>query len=200
MKLLLSGGGDPEQVVELDKYFAEYIEDGKILYIPIAMDKFPYEDCLKWFKDTYSKFGIKNIDMCIDLSNDIDLNKYKAVFIGGGNTFKLLNEIKKNNFDIKLKKYLTDGGFVYGGSAGAIIFGSSIDTALHADDNYVNLEDLSGLNLLNNKRIWCHYKPEKDNDELNKINGKVIIMYDESGIIFDGENIARIGKDHIELE
>ena len=150
MKLLLSGGGDPEQVVELDKIFAENVKEGKVLYIPVAMDKIPYDDCLNWFKSTYKEYGITDIDMCVDLNEITNLNQYKGIFIGGGNTFKLLNEIKKSNFDVKLKQYLNTDGFVYGGSAGAIIFGNSIDTAIHADDNYLNLENFDGLNILNN--------------------------------------------------
>ena len=200
MKLLLSGGGDPEQVVELDKIFAENVKGGKVLYIPVAMDRIPYDDCLNWFKSTYKEYGITDIDMCVDLNEEIDLNQYQGVFIGGGNTFKLLHEIKKSNFDVKLKEYLNTDGFVYGGSAGAIIFGNSIDTAIHADDNYLNLENLDGLNMLNNQKIWCHYNPEKDNDELNKIKGNIIVLYEESGILFDGKNITSVGKEHIVVE
>lgn len=197
MKLLLSGGGDPEQVIQLDKIFAEHVKNGKILYIPVAMDKIPYQECLNWFESTYEKYGIKNIDMGIDLNEITNLNQYKGIFIGGGNTFKLLNEIKKTNFDIKLKEYLNTGGFVYGGSAGAIIFGSSIDTAIHADANYLNLENLDGLNILNNKKVWCHYDPKKDQNELDKIKGNIIVLYEESGILFDGKNITSIGREHI---
>lgn len=40
MKLLLSGGGDPEQIKALDEYFADYVKDDKILYIPVAMEKY----------------------------------------------------------------------------------------------------------------------------------------------------------------
>jgi len=200
MKLLLSGGGAFEQVVELDKIFVENVGDGKVLYIPVAMDKIPYDDCLIWFKSIYSEYGIKDIEMCVDLNENINLNQYKGIFIGGGNTFKLLVEIKKSGFDIKLKEYLNAGGFVYGGSAGAIIFGSSIDTALHADKNYLNLENLDGLNILNNKKVWCHYNLEKDQEEINKIKGNIIVLYEESGIFFDGENITSVGREYIMVE
>lgn len=200
MKLLLSGGGDPEQVLELDKIFASHVKGEKVLYIPVAMDKFPYEDCLKWFTQTYKQYGITNIDMYTDLSKNINLNEYKGIFIGGGNTFKLLNEIKKFRFDIKLKEYLNNDGFVYGGSAGAIIFGSSIDTASYADENYIDLKDLTGINILNNKKIWCHYNPKDHKEELDKIKGEIILLYEESGIFFDGENITAVGKDYELIE
>lgn len=197
MKLLLSGGGDPEQVVELDKFFADYVDDGKVLYIPVAMDKIPYEDCFTWFKTTYAKYNIKDIEMCTDL-NGCDLKKYKAVFIGGGNTFKLLKEIKDSSFDKKIIEYLENGGFVYGGSAGAIIFGLNIKPAIHADKNNVAMTDFTSLNLLKGKNVWCHYT-YKDNDEIRLSKEDLYILYEESGIYFDGKNIIALGKPYLTL-
>lgn len=194
MKLLLSGGGEPDQVKPLDKYFANYVKDGKILYIPVAMDKIPYKDCEKWFRETYAKYNLNNIEMCTNLKEINDLNNYKAIFIGGGNTFKLLKEIKESNFDIKLKEYLQNNGFIYGGSAGAIIFGKTIEPAIHADKNTVNLKDLNGLNILDDYDVWCHYK---ETDNLKDLNRKTIVLYEESGILYDGKEIKTLGKDHL---
>ena len=194
MKLLLSGGGEPDQVKPLDEYFTNYVKDGKILYIPVAMDKIPYDDCEKWFRETYAKYNLNNIEMCTNLKEINDLNNYKAIFIGGGNTFKLLKEIKESNFDIKLKDYLNNNGFIYGGSAGAIIFGKTIESAIHADKNTVNLKDLNGLNILDDYDVWCHYK---ETDNLKDLNRKTIVLYEESGILYDGKEIKTVGKDHL---
>ena len=194
MKLLLSGGGEPDQVKPLDEYFANYVKNGKILYIPVAMDKIPYEDCEKWFRETYAKYNLNNIEMCTNLKEINDLNNYKAIFIGGGNTFKLLKEIKESNFDIKLKEYLQNNGFIYGGSAGAIIFGKTIEPAIHADKNTVNLKDLNALNILDDYDVWCHYK---ETDNLKDLNRKTIVLYEESGILYDGKEIKTIGKNHL---
>ena len=194
MKLLLSGGGEPDQVKPLDEYFANYVMNGKILYIPVAMDKIPYEDCEKWFRETYAKYNLNNIEMCTNLKEINDLNNYKAIFIGGGNTFKLLKERKESNFDIKLKEYLQNNGFIYGGSAGAIIFGKTIEPAIHADKNTVDLKDLNGLNILDDYDVWCHYK---ETDNLKDLNRKTIVLYEESGILYDGKEIKTIGKNHL---
>ena len=194
MKLLLSGGGEPDQVKPLDEYFANYVMNGKILYIPVAMDKIPYEDCEKWFRETYAKYNLNNIEMCTNLKEINNLNNYKAIFIGGGNTFKLLKEIKESNFDIILKDYLNNNGFIYGGSAGAIIFGKTIEPAIHADKNTVDLKDLNGLNILDDYDVWCHYK---ETDNLKDLNRKTIVLYEESGILYDGKEIKTIGKNHL---
>ena len=197
MKLLLAGGGEPEQVKSLDEYFANYVGEGKILYIPVAMHKIPYNDCESWFRETYAKYKLYNIDICTDLKNAPNLENYKAVFIGGGNTFKLLKEIKESNFDCALKEYLNNGGFVYGGSAGAIIFGKTIKTSSHADKNFVNLKDLNGLNLLNGYDVWCHYNEMRDKSEILKLDLQTIVLYEESGIIFDGKEFKAVGKEHL---
>ena len=159
------------------------------------MGKISYKDCEECFLKTYTH--LKNVDVGTDLSQIEDLNCYKGIFIGGGNTFKLLKEIKDSNFDKKLKKYLDDGGFIYGGSAGATIFGKTIETAINADKNDVNLKDLSGLNLLNDYNIWCHY--DEKNADLSNIKGKTILLYEESGLIFDGKNFIKIGKEYLEI-
>ena len=197
MKLLIAGGGEPEQVQPLDEYFANYVGKGKILYIPVAMYKIPYDECESWFRETYAKYKLYNIDVCTDLKKAPNLNEYKAVFIGGGNTFKLLKEIKDNNFDSVLKEYIDNGGFVYGGSAGAIIFGKTIKTSSHSDKNFVNLKDLNGLNLLNGYDVWCHYNEENDRNNVLKLEKSTIVLYEESGVLFNGKEFITIGKEHL---
>lgn len=137
--------------------------------------------------------------MGIDL-RQIDLNssQYSGVYIGGGNTFKLLKIFKETRFDVSLKKFLENGGTVYGGSAGAIILGKDIMTCAHLDENQVGLKDFSGLNLINEYSIWCHY--ESGNDELiDKYIGSrqipVIAIPEKSGILLNGESIEVIGQE-----
>lgn len=198
MKLLLSGGGSPNQVVPLDNLFAQNIGQGKVLYVPVALPNESYSDCLKWFTSTYNNFGITDIEMVTNLNN-FDIDEYSAVFIGGGNTFKLLKEIKEAKFDEKLIKFLNNGGFVYGGSAGAIIFGKTIKTAIGFDENIVNLTDLNGLNLLNNADIWCHYND--DHKPLIKdYSNELYILYEESGLYIDDNKISSIGKQYLKKE
>ena len=71
---------------------------------------------------------------------------YACLYIGGGNTYKLLNDLKVSGAFDKIKKYLLeDNGIVYGGSAGAIIFGKDLDSCNTDDENEVGLDDNTGL-------------------------------------------------------
>jgi len=195
MKLLLSGGGDPDDVVAIDRFFVSQIDLQKpVLYIPIAWVGDPtYNSCFNWFKETFQPYGITNIEMCTDFNHVSDLERYAAVFIGGGNTFKLLKEIKDSHFNEKLLEYFNKGGFVYGGSAGAIIFGKTIKSCEYADDNDVGLTDLSGFNLVGNRDIICHYSVN-DNEFISAYDNDLYILYEESGIFVSNNAIQSIGK------
>jgi len=50
------------------------------------------------------------------------MTDYSFLFIGGGNTFKLLYDLKSSGAFVNIQGYLNNGGVVFGGSAGAIIF------------------------------------------------------------------------------
>ena len=198
MRLLLSGGGDPEFVVPLDELFASQIGPGKpVLYIPVAMEPhiFTYDQCHAWFLETYRPYGIEHIEMCTDLACAQDLEQYTAVYIGGGNTFKLLKAMKESHFDAKLTAYLRGGGLAYGGSAGALIFGQTIRST--HDVNDAGLADLSGLNLLGGRDVWAHYR-EDEAARIEAYGSDLYILYEESGLFIQDGKIESVGKPYLE--
>ena len=193
--LILSGGGDPEQVRPIDEFFAAHIDKSKkVLYIPAAMERevFTYEQCLDWFTATYNVFDIQNIEMLTDLQNAVISADSAAVFIGGGNTYKLLKELRESEFDQQLIAYLDNGGTVYGGSAGAMIFGKTIETEIHTGSKNYGLTDLSALNLLNGYDLWCHYT-SADDHLIAEYPRPLYILSEESGMIVHNGEITSIG-------
>ncbi|MAG53027.1 MAG: peptidase, partial [Nanoarchaeota archaeon] len=145
LTLILSGGTGKNKEKSLNKLFLK-LTKGKILYIPIAKETRSHEESYKWFTSNLRK---KDVTMVTDLSKKVNLSKFKGIFIGGGNTFKLLRRIKENKWGSKLKNFK---GIIYGGSAGAIIFGKDISLALYGkikDKNKVKLKNTKGLNLVN---------------------------------------------------
>ena len=198
MRLILSGGGNAESVMPIDELFANQIDLQKtVLYIPVAMEAhvFSYDECFEWIEKTYKPYGIKNIEMCTNLNSVVIGDQYSSVFIGGGNTFKLLKEIKESGFDKKLASYLRHDGLLYGGSAGAIICGKTIEGALYLDTNNVGLTDLTGLDLVGGKDVFCHYKGNADENEFIKnYLGDLYVLYEESGLFIQGSKIESVGK------
>ncbi|MFP4402199.1 MAG: Type 1 glutamine amidotransferase-like domain-containing protein [Candidatus Nanoarchaeia archaeon] len=200
-KVFLAGGGNENQSFLVDKIFSESISN--VLYIPIAWNNVreneDFKPQLNWLSTTLGKFGIKNITLLTDLESNVDLDLFDAIYIGGGNTFKLLKYIKESKFDIKLKNFINQGGIVYGGSAGALIFGNDINTALlceDKDENKVNLENLTGLNILKNIDFQVHFDEVQVNTHKNhikKTRKNIIAIPEESAVIIEDNKCRVIG-------
>ena len=98
MRLYLSGGGSGKQNQFAYINFFRKIDKSKpILYIPLAMESTMYESCYNWFKNEIKSYNFDKFEMVkssLELSK-LDLNNYSALFIGGGNTYRLLSELRK---------------------------------------------------------------------------------------------------------
>ncbi len=201
MRLILSGGGEPEKTKKADETFVKLISNKKILYIPIAKKTRPFEECYSWTQKVFSNVGFKGeIVMWTDLSKKSlhNLKEFGGIFIGGGNTFSLLKDLKDKGFLNLLNQYIRkDMGVVYGASAGAVIFGKDVSIAKDAgDENVVDLIDLKSLNLLGHKNIWPHYSSTQDKlivSHLKKAQG-IIALPEGSGIIIDGKKETYFGE------
>lgn len=216
MKVFLNGGGCGTQTVETYKEINKIIDHNKsVLYVPLAMDEneHPYDSCYEWIKGEIEIIDVPRIDMVrtFDELAEKDYNNYSMIYLGGGNTFKLLNGIKENNIFNKIKTYINNDGIVYGSSAGSVIFGKDINVIDVMDKNTINLKDTKGFDLLNGKSLFVHYINYKSRytEEENKmliekytkflidytINNENVIAYPEENTIFiDGDNIKMIGK------
>ncbi|MGG4471576.1 Type 1 glutamine amidotransferase-like domain-containing protein [Paenibacillus alvei] len=196
----LSGGGDKEQTKEIDKAFIKQINLNKpLLYIPIALDEtIPFDECYKWINSVFQPLGLQEIKMWTDLSNRTleDLKQFSAIYIGGGNTFSLLNTIRISKLDKALEEYIENEGIIYGGSAGAIILGSNIMTCAHMDANNTNLQNFEGLNYIQGCSIWCHYEMENDSliwSYIKNYKKTVIALPEDTGIFYSKSGIEVIG-------
>ncbi len=202
-KLFLSGGGNEKQTFEVDELFLKNIK--KILYIPLAWKNNDFDSCLAWFRDAMSKHKSVKIEVLTDLNGTVNLAQYDAVYIGGGNTFKLLKNIKDSRFDKKLVDYYNSGGIIYGGSAGAIMWGRDVNTALicsDADVNDVGLKDTNGFDVLHGTDIQCHYEDSqlKEHQQyVSKSGRNVIAIPEESAIFLENNKITVIGTKPVTL-
>lgn len=202
-KLILSGGGNEKQTYLLDEVFLKNVN--KILYIPLAWKNDDFDSCLKWFKCMISQHKKVKIEMLADLSKEVNLQNYDAVYIGGGNTFKLLKKIKDYRFDKKLIEYYNKGGIIYGGSAGAIILGKDVKIALICKDkdvNEVKLKDTRGLNLTKDYYIQCHFEDsqiEEHKKFIGKSKKKIIAIPEESSIFIENDRLKVVGLKSITI-
>lgn len=215
MRLILCGGGSGEQNTLVNQKLNEIIDNSKpILYVPLAMDEkvHPYDNCFEWINSELSNVDIPYIDM-VKSFEELALKNYynySAIFIGGGNTYKLLKGIKESGAFKKIKNYISNEGIIIGGSAGAVIFGYDIDIIASMDSNDVNLNDTKGFDALSGISIFPHYTnikskltEEENKSRLNKFTnsiikfskstGKVIAIPEEDAIYLNGDKIEILG-------
>lgn len=205
MKVFLCGGGAGLQTLEANKRLNEVVDHSKpCLYIPLAMEQENYASCYEWIKDELKNVDVPYIEMVqsTDELAAMDLNDFGVIFIGGGNTFKLLNDLKISGAFEKIKEYLNSEGVIFGGSAGAIIFGKDLEACRLDDVNEVNLKEINGFNVLNGISILCHYtnqsveKNEKNKQYLLELSRhrKVVALPEEITLFINGEDIEVIGN------
>lgn len=123
----------------------------------------------------------------------------------GGNTFTLLHALRKTGFIEHLSQFIKSGRVVYGISAGAIIMGKDIRTAMigpEADKNKVGLRNLTGLNLLNGYNVHPHYDPRNDEilfEYLKTNNAPLLGISEQSGAYIRNNSMLALGYDPIIL-
>ncbi|MGC9309389.1 MAG: Type 1 glutamine amidotransferase-like domain-containing protein, partial [Candidatus Nanoarchaeia archaeon] len=147
---------------------------------------------------------ISSYEMITEQNIDSLKNKnpkdFSGIYIGGGNTPYLLKLIKDTCLWNFLKLALKENVPIYGGSAGAVIFGKTIIPALPYDKNEVSLKNLSGFNILNGIEITCHYSTkEKQNvQKLMKKNHikRLIALTEKNGLFVNDKNITLIGNEN----
>jgi len=152
--LLMSYLAGTESITK--KYLSKMVSN-KIIFIPTAGNVEPYTG--------YIDEGIEMLRLLGYEVEIIDITKFdegylkdkilkaECICISGGNTFYLLQEIKKKNLIKALVKRIKEGAFYIGESAGAIIMSENIEYNHIMDDKSIasELDDYAGLN------VFDHY-------------------------------------------
>ncbi len=166
----------------------EEIKDKKVLYITTASDGENDSD-KSWMDEEYETildlgFSKENIYEFKIGQKEININDFDVIYMMGGNTFYLMDMIRKYNFDTVIKKAMDNGIIYIGSSAGSIILGNSVEYALPFDENNVDLKDFSGLRIIDGIIIpHANRKEEFISKVKENIGEKLFLLYDEDGII-----------------
>ena len=206
MAIILGGGGHGEQTVITNKLFESLIDSNKpILYIPLAWEHYDegYQNCKKFLIGEFSniKHGEIEVIQSADEILDKNLFDYSAIFIGGGNTYKLLKNLKDSGAFEKIKQYTDNGGIVYGGSAGATIFVKDINSNFYMDTNNVDLKDTSGFNSLFGFSLTVHYTNQSEENHKHateyitkySMHEPIIALPEEDSLYTDGKIVKIVG-------
>jgi dipeptidase E len=153
MKLLLTSTGITNDALAraLTQLTGKKPEDVKIGFIPTAANV--EEGNKDWFigqLTNLNKYGYSWIDIIDPSAAGVDwetrLSETDVVYISGGNTFHLLDQVRKTGFDTWLEAHKQDKIFV-GSSAGSILMTPSIAVAgvEPGDPNLPGIADLRGM-------------------------------------------------------
>lgn len=125
---------------------------------------------------------------------EVDLATQDAdiIYVTGGNTYYLLEQVRACNLKPCIEKCFERGGIYYGSSAGAIITGPRIDFVGEMDHNETNLTDFTGLNLINSL-FMPHLDHEKFApiisgvlDDLKSGDEEIIALNDDQALYIEG--------------
>jgi peptidase E/8-oxo-dGTP pyrophosphatase MutT (NUDIX family) len=181
-----------------------------LLYIPLAMPEETHtlDECYAWIRNEMEEGGVEipSIEMVRSYEEILtkEFSDYCALYFGGGNTFSLLKGLKDSGAFAKIKEYLQGDGVIFGSSAGEIIFGKDIMTAITEDPNDVGLQDTEGFDVLSGIALDAHYtnaKTEEDHERVTAFltnysieKGKVIALPEEDTLFIDGDAFQVIGS------
>lgn len=153
MKLLLTSSGISKRDIGLALYkmVGKPQSECRVGFIPTAANVEP--QIKGWLIGQFNqlqRYGFYQIDI-VDISADgVDwrtrLDNVDVLWLSGGNTFHLLDQVRKTGFDKWLKENIDKKVYV-GGSASSILMTPSVALAGHegGDENDVGLTDLTGL-------------------------------------------------------
>lgn len=197
--IFLGGGGEAEDSKLLDERFVSMLDHSKpLVYIPNAMKSTPYASCLEWFESVMKPLGVTKIEMWDDLRPHRGIEDIAGLYLGGGDTGKLLKEIRGAAFDGYLRDAVESGVPIYGGSAGAIVLGEDIRTAPEAKG--LNLVEATGLNMIKGYSIACHYQRRHERvvrSFVRSLGMPIIAIPEKAGCYIKESHLTNHGSEQI---
>lgn len=161
---------------------------------------------------TMAEYGINNMlrDACVkigfseqnisifDGETELDIEQiFQFLYVSEGNTFEVLDMMKKQGLMEIVKKNFDDGADYIGSSAGAMIAGYDVKLAHDFDRNFVQINDFSGLNLFDGTVIPHYTKQqfrrycESISDEIKKKYNNIYSVSNESALIINEAGLIR---------
>lgn len=207
MKLLLTSTGltHPEVVGEFLKLIERPVGDVAVGFVPVAARTESEIKYIQAAKQELIDLGTKKIiDINFSAGDEDKLKQCDVMYVCGGNTFHLLNEIRNKSFDDVITEFIQDGKLYVGVSAGTIVVTPSIEVAQiePADENDVGLTNFAGLSVVDfeisphTPEVVSYENVEKymqDREiKLYAISDKTALKVEDNSVEVIGEKIFKI--------
>ena len=173
MKLILNSRGlntktGTEQIGGVIK--GNELKDKKIFicsYPEYEMDESIRENCIR--------LGFVE-DNILFSKNGVPREAVSYVYVTEGNTFEILNYMRKQEFCTFIIRACKAGSIYIGSSAGACVTGKDVKVALDFDTNYVGLQDFAGLHLIDGA-VVPHYTESQIKQYIARADYRLISSY-----------------------
>lgn len=132
----------------------------RIVYWPFALPSAMLAGADRWLRTNLDQIGASyelQTWLQLDHHTESDLDGADLLFVGGGNTFHLLDQVTRAGLIDVVGRFVDHGGDYYGGSAGAVLACDNIAIAEGHDPNEARLLDLRALHLISNTSILPHF-------------------------------------------
>ncbi len=177
----------------------------RVAFVTTAADPYlihPWLDCDRQKLGTMG-FHVDNYDIKGKTPANLrtDLASYQLIFVCGGNTFYLLDHVRKSGFDTVIKELLNKGVIYVGSSAGSCIMCPTIEHVQLFDDKDAapDLKDYTGIGIYN-KLILPHFGRSKYADRQNdvmaiaKFKDQILPLRDDQAVMLNGNSIKIVEK------
>lgn len=163
---LTSAGLQPDFREEFLKLLGKPPAEVTVAFIATAADPEPDKSFVKWSVDQINETGMKMAE--VDLKDETAESLYgklkdvDVIWLNGGNTYYLLDQIRKTGFDRIIGRLLNEGKIYFGVSAGTIVAGLDIEVSgwkPEGDEDVVGLADFTGMKLVD-FNSFVHFKPQ----------------------------------------
>lgn len=188
MRIVLIGGGDigrnntKYETKEIDEEIVRLTNKEKPNFLFIGLASSFADSYYKVIKDIYKNLGcetgkisnktLTHMEVVEKKINDADI-----IYIGGGNTVKLVNTLKETGMDKMLLNALKKGCVLAGISAGAITYSkyglSDIEIMEGVSNNYVKVDGLGFINYMFAPHFSSDPKKREDLEKVLKENKSV---------------------------
>jgi dipeptidase E len=210
LRLILAGGGGAKDSRALDERFAAWIAGGRLLYLPIALpESHPLRArCEEWIRSVFEPVGVTNIETRYERDLDTvrsktdELMRFDGMYVGGGNTYRLLYVLRSRRLDRPIADFGRAGGPIYGGSAGAIVLGQDVGVAeLAGDPDDFGDPDQTGLGLTDCD-VLPHYISAQDEAitaRVSRTDRAVLAIPERGGWVIEGGRQFDGGREPVHL-
>lgn len=161
MLLLLTS--QASQVLEsLLSYLMKPPHELTVAFIPTAANPYNHAPWIDMDKKKLTELGFNVYDLDLEDKSQKQIQKAleqaDIIFVAGGNTFYLLEQVQKSGFASVVKELIANGVVYIGSSAGSVLAGPNIESVTAFDDiGMAHLTSFEGLHFIDFV-VLPHYK------------------------------------------